>query len=144
MRDYFPMCQCLPKNATVPDKEGVIYCQETFASPMNQYSDGAPHYVCESSGKKRSLQDSMYNDDDDYDPYAYEIPDDDDLFNPANITWPTPSGITEDDAKQKCTDAVFKSNIAAACQEVDDSRVATDAAVEDCMFDILVSMQRFI
>ncbi|XP_070542860.1 von Willebrand factor D and EGF domain-containing protein-like [Ptychodera flava] len=142
MRGFYPMCQCLPEEADKPSAGSTIYCQESFAAPMLKIlgNNGVPKYEtqCNDLRKKRGGQDALYSDEDEYDPYAYEIHDDDFTFNPDNFTWPTPSGITQDDARAKCTEAIYQSNVAARCQEIDEAREATDVALEDCLFDILL------
>ncbi|XP_070578905.1 von Willebrand factor D and EGF domain-containing protein-like [Ptychodera flava] len=142
IKNFYPMCQCLPEDTNKPAAGSTIYCQTSFAKPMLKFlgDNGVIKYKtkCNDVRKRRSGQDVLYSDEDEYDPYAYEIPDNDFVFNPDNFKWPTASGVTEDDARLKCTEAIFQSNIAERCQEIDEARKVTVTAIEDCVFDILV------
>ncbi|XP_077999980.1 von Willebrand factor D and EGF domain-containing protein-like [Glandiceps talaboti] len=61
----------------------------------------------------------------------------DPTFVPANVSWPTPSGITEQEARDLCKSAVTNSSIAEACREVPSVDIFN--GVEGCVEDIKLS-----
>ena len=56
-------------------------------------------------------------------------------FTVAQVSWPTPSGITEQQAKQKCQQALQASQLWSRCQGVPQ---VVDANLIDCVTDIMV------
>lgn len=56
-------------------------------------------------------------------------------FVPGNATWPTPSGITEEQARTKCQLALTSSQLWTHCQD----KQKADNFIENCITDIEVS-----
>ena len=53
-----------------------------------------------------------------------------------NTTWPTASGITEAQARERCSSEIRRSQLYSHCQSM--STMLHDSNVEDCITDVLV------
>ena len=58
-----------------------------------------------------------------------------------NLTWPTASGITEEQATQKCQEALFGSQLFQHCNKSGDPEMVElhGSSLDNCIIDILVS-----
>ncbi|XP_077987533.1 von Willebrand factor D and EGF domain-containing protein-like [Glandiceps talaboti] len=131
--DDYPRCECKKD-----EDEGIIAICTGSGKPMGGYSGGKEVTTCEDVFRKRRAVDEGYNDDDEYDPYQYEFDDNDNEFDARNLTWPTPSGISEEEAIQRCNNALNQSNIIGTCVDLDAVNDLINSSVDDCVFDILV------
>ena len=57
-----------------------------------------------------------------------------------NTTWPTASGITEAQARERCSSEIQKSQFYSHCQGM--STLLHDSNVEDCITDVLVGKEK--
>ncbi|PVD18852.1 hypothetical protein C0Q70_21409 [Pomacea canaliculata] len=87
----------------------------------------APYQQVAPAGGKRSLTDA-----DTDEPEAVYDPDNFTDFVPGNATWPTPSGITEEQARTKCQLALTSSQLWTHCQD----KEKVDNFIENCVTDI--------
>nr|XP_006813439.1 PREDICTED: von Willebrand factor D and EGF domain-containing protein-like [Saccoglossus kowalevskii] len=122
----YPKCKCL-KDPLV-DTEVSIQCEHKSVK-------GNQPIACSLDDNKRSV-DSAYNDYELFDPEQFELPEEEDDLVPVVIAWPTPSNITEEEARQKCLLVIYESNIANYCEELEELRDTIDQTLQDCVADI--------
>ncbi|XP_013405703.1 von Willebrand factor D and EGF domain-containing protein [Lingula anatina] len=87
--------------------------------------------------KRRDIPEASYTDEaSDYQPYVFTFKED--YSKPVvNLTWPTPSGITQTQAAQLCRDTLANSSVVNLCQEVPGFDPFEN--VPKCIDDILVA-----
>ncbi|XP_077864692.1 von Willebrand factor D and EGF domain-containing protein-like [Saccoglossus kowalevskii] len=135
-------CQCLVEDPDKPE-DGNIFCG-SYSEPIQGYDDGTEYFTCEKLHQRAINASSIKTYTDDYAVYksmfSRHRPD-----TPVNVynadslpTWPTPSGITEEEAMQACHDAIYQSNIIEYCEQVVGLSEDIDNVLVDCKFDIQV------
>ncbi|XP_077987541.1 von Willebrand factor D and EGF domain-containing protein-like [Glandiceps talaboti] len=130
----YPKCIC-EKDENDPDGQNVINCK-SIGDPMMGNIDGTEWFSCEDVQRRRRVADESYSDDAVYNPYAYELQEDDTDVVVSNNTWPTESGITEGEAIQKCNETLSLSNILSTCEEIDSMLEKISNSLDECVYDI--------
>ncbi|KAK7484265.1 hypothetical protein BaRGS_00024514, partial [Batillaria attramentaria] len=104
--------------------QATVDCTKTAEAPTQRMQVG------NSGWSKRS---AIYEDEDEVDPpfnpQQYQTPED-----LSGVGWPTPSGITEEKAKEECDNALQKAQLFSHCGHKEDMKTNT---LDDCVVDIL-------
>nr|XP_006818865.1 PREDICTED: von Willebrand factor D and EGF domain-containing protein-like [Saccoglossus kowalevskii] len=136
----YPTCQCLAEDPESPESGSIIVCG-SYSDGIKGYDDGTEHFSCEdmhqevfSSGMPKTYNDDYVVYESIFSHHSSDLSIND--FNADSLTWPTPSGITEDEAMRACYDAVHQSNIIEYCEQVESIADDIDNALADCKFDV--------
>ena len=103
------------------------------------------HLAINTSGQKQCNKEREEKDDPNSEECSGEeqdpdkgLPDNPEDFEPEVPKWPTPSGTTEEDAKNKCTTSLTGTATFKTCTSVLGARFNIKEAVEQCVADVLV------